>query len=253
MNGAVATNPAGFRAELAGITYGLRTSNDATSTSVALNDVLAAVAINVVGPETGLWASDSNTGTLAVLVDTQGAVFGNGIGVPGVAAASDIDHSVSATHAGFDPTLAALYGQGSGVNGPGVPRAAALRLDDGAVLVGGPLPNRFAGSTLVPGPWLPIFSCLGGDPPHGHVIGYYCDVPVANALVIPGPPNFGTIIQVSVETAVPPMGNTSYNVQAHSKVPGGFVIRVTRMGDPGACAPPVEPTFAHYTLINPVP
>lgn len=146
----------------------------------------------------------------------------------------------------------AVFAIGNGAIGTGVPAASALRIDNGAVVAAGPPLTRFSGSEMVPpAGWLSITSCPAGGPAHTHVIGFYIDVPVSNLLVVGGPPGVGSMIHATPESVGMPEPQTSYYAQVHSKTAGGFVIRITRMGMPGACTPPTSPVYAHWTIINP--
>jgi hypothetical protein len=157
-------------------------------------------------------------------------------------------------------SAAGVLGQGNGVLGPGVPNAAALEISNGAIRVSGPV--RPAGVACGPPAWSPIESCINGscgfDPnPHNHIIGWYTDIPLANPLIIPGgcPPEVGSVIQATVETAVPPPPCTSWYVQVHSKAPGACMLRVSRMGvvTPCGCYPPTEEFWVNYVIINQAP
>lgn len=198
-----------------------------------------------------LAAANTFSGTSAVLAHRGFALSVDGNEQIGAIVRS-LQTALRASTVSIDPTRAAVEAWGNGSEPlPGPVRGAALKVNSGAVTAAGPLPVRFSGTVPVPGPWLPIYSCLGGTPLHPHVIGYYTDVPLASDLVVPGPINEGSMVMATVETATPPMGNTSFYVQVHSKVRGSCVVRVTRMGNAGACEPPVEPTFVHYVVINP--
>ncbi|NUL83360.1 MAG: hypothetical protein HUU60_11665 [Armatimonadetes bacterium] len=159
---------------------------------------------------------------------------------------------------GVNPEGAGVRANGNGVSAPGTPNAAALRVHDGAVTVSGLLTNRFAGTIEVTTGWLPIVSCAYACPDctHAHTIGWYADVPLGNALIIPGPPQTGSIIQATVETVPgPPPPWTSYYVQVYAKMPGSCVLRITRMGfatTGGGCPAPIETNYIHYTIVNPI-
>ncbi len=154
---------------------------------------------------------------------------------------------------------AGVLAQGNGVLGPGMPSAAALEINNGAIRVSGPV--RPAG-TICPEAvfWEPIESCSTsicqqGFPPHNHTIGWYTDIPFANPLIIDDfdcpPGGIASMIQVSVETELPPPPWTSWYVQVHSKAPGAAVVRVTRMGSVlCGCTPPTEDFRVHYLIIN---
>lgn len=200
--------------------------------------------------------AQSAAGAQVTLAGPAAAVEATGVGGPGVLGQSTTgDHGVVgfADPGDGGPLFAGLYARGAGVAAPGVPRGAALRIDSGAVLSGGPPNLRFTGSVMIPPPWAPIYSCMAGLPTHAHPIGYYHDEVISCDLVMAGGPGMGSVIQATVESVVPPMGNVSYSVQIHSKVAGAFTARVTRMGDPGACAPPTDPLIVHYTVINLAP
>lgn len=158
---------------------------------------------------------------------------------------------------------AGVIGQGNGVIAPGTPAAAALEIRNGAIRVSGTV--RPAGTICPEGPgWAPIESCVipglcgAGDPLHSHTIGWFADLPLMNPLIIAGPdcPPGGTasMILATVETETPPPPWTSWYVQVHSKVPGGAVLRVSRMGSVLCeCVPPGEPFWVHYLIINQAP
>lgn len=179
---------------------------------------------------------------------------GSGSGVYGIFADSGTGtgYGTSGTCFSTSPDAAGVFAQGNGSNGPGLPAAAALRVNTGAIVAAGPLPERFSGTEIVgPAGWISITSCPGGGPAHTHVIGFYIDVPLANNLIMGGPPNVGSMIHATVESVPMPEPQTSYYAQVHSKVPGGCMIRVTRMGIPGACTLPTVPNYVHWTIINP--
>jgi hypothetical protein len=174
---------------------------------------------------------------------------------------------------------AGVHAVGFGAAGPGLPNAAALNIDNGAVNVSGPNITRAAGTLIVPlSAWIRINSCSATCPPnctHVHPIGYYADVTLANDLIITGgtPDLDDSIILATVETLAPgPLGVppfptpygapqpwVSWYVQVHSKAPGTCTFRITRMGqapfDPLApdpdCPEPVETNVINYVIINP--
>jgi|GEM_PF-5791027 len=162
--GIVADNPGQSSATVAGVGFGLRTQNVA--------------------------------GTQVTLAGTAAGVEATGVGGPGVLGQSTTgDHGVVgfADPGDGGPLFAGLYGRGAGVAGPGIPRGAALRIDSGAVLSGGPPNLRFTGSVPIPPPWAPIYSCVGGLPAHAHPIGYYHDETIACDLVMAGGPGVGSV------------------------------------------------------------
>ncbi len=168
-----------------------------------------------------------------------------------------------------DRRPAGVHAAGFGASAPGMPNAAALNVDNGAMGVSGPVVAQRTAMTIpVPGPWISISSCknVPAPPAHIHTIGYYCDVAVANDLILGGefifpPPGIEnttrSILIPSVETNAPPVGWASYYIQVHSQMPGSCVLRVTRMGDPdGSCTPPDligDAVYAHLLIINPNP
>lgn len=203
------------------------------------------------------------TGNFGYLGDPSFGAYGEsddpfGAGVRGVSdvllgpAAGVHGSSISTT-----PAAAGVRATGDGASGPGLPNAAALQVDNGAITVSGPLPVRASGTIVLPPAWVPIISCDNtfGPLPHNHTIGHYADVVLLNDLILPGPPNVGSMIMASVETVPgPPTPRTSFYVQVWAKMPGTCTFRVTRMGspDPMTCPLPGEVNYVHYTIINPL-
>jgi hypothetical protein len=211
----------------------------------------------------GAYGEHVPTGNFGYLGDTSFGAYGEsddpfGAGVRGVSdvllgpAAGVHGSSISTT-----PAAAGVRATGDGASGPGLPNAAALQVDNGAITVSGPLPVRASGTIVLPPAWVPIISCDNtfGPLPHNHTIGHYADVVLLNDLILPGPPNVGSMIMASVETVPgPPTPRTSFYVQVWAKMPGTCTFRVTRMGspDPMTCPLPGEVNYVHYTIINPL-
>lgn len=214
-------------------------------------------------PGFGAYGLHGGTGNFGYLGDFLDGAYGQsatpgGAGVYGISLdPGGPSAGVHGTSTSTAPTAAGVRGTGSGASGPGLPNAAAVQVDNGAITVSGPLLTRASGSIVVPGPWAPIMSCnnVAVVPPHFHPIGYSADVVLLNDLILPGPPNVGSMIMATVETFPgPPPAKTSYYVQVYAKVAGSVTFRVTRMGtpDPPGCPVPGEINYVHYTIINPL-
>lgn len=239
--------------------------------------------LSAAGPANGVYGLISSIGALAAGVfgyssapgpggitfgvigqnDTDGALNTGVYGVANTPGLPTVNSGVWGYSNAINPADAAagVRAEGNGVMGPGLPNAAALHIRDGAIYVSGT--SRPAGAICVPGPWTAIHSCREGGqcptgtPPHGHIIGWYCDVVLLEDLIVAGPPCMppASIIEATAETMMPPPPCTSYYVQVHSKFPGTCTFRVSRMGSvsPCQCAPPAEPVWVNYLIINPAP
>jgi hypothetical protein len=202
---------------------------------------------NAASTNPAIGASSVGTGP-ALGVSNAGG--GNNPGQDGVLAATISTHR----------RAAAVHARGNGASGPGVPQAAALHLDSGAINVSGILRQRPAGTIPVPNNWQIMVDCDAAG--HRHTIGWWVDVPLQNDLIMLGNMNQSdSIILATVETTFPnpfwQVPDISYYVQVHSKTPGNCWFRITRMGeldpDPMNCPPPSEQNVVHYQIINPTP
>ena len=148
-----------------------------------------------------------------------------------------------------DEVAAGVRGEGNGVNGPGAPAAAAIRIDNGAITVSGG--TRPAGTILAPGPWTCMNSWQnppGPVPPHCHPIGGYQDVFLFNDLIKPD-----SIILLTVRDPPPEPGKACF-VQVLTQDPGVANLRVAVMAS-SQCRYPCDYVGAvrvHYLIINPL-
>lgn len=136
---------------------------------------------------------------------------------------------------------------GNGVAGPGIPQAAALEIFDGAIRVNGD--QRPAGTLEADIDWVPIRSCITPCPdcPHDHIIGWRGCIELRNDLIIPGPPNIGSIIQATVEAET--HCQMCVYVQVYNKRAGRVCFCLTSVG----CQRPPARMWVHYVIINPEP
>ena len=202
------------------------------------------------GPGLAVTNSLPASGAAAMTCLSMGAgaagLFGNSNG--GAAATQD---GIFAGTVATTVMAAGVHAVGSGPGGPG--SAAALNIDGGAIDVSGPIPTRAVQCIPVPaGPWVPIMSCVAAG--HAHVEGFHIDVPFASPLIMVAGCNaaMDTMIIPSIETlgGAPP-SKVSYYIQVHSRMPGGCVFRVTRMGDAtGACPLPAEINRINVLMVN---
>jgi hypothetical protein len=216
-----------------------------------------AMIVSTAGDGSAIYAVADGAGAAIDCINDNGGITGT-------------EHGILATTLGLSRAAAGVYAVGLTPSAAGMPHAAALTVKGGINVVGA-LPDRPAGSLVVPGAgWMVMSSCNNGPgivPPHFHPIGYYTDIPLANHLIIAGdpdpagsPPAPGvanvnrSIILATVETTLPPP-QTSYYVQVHSVGPGTCVFRVTRMAtfDVAACPIPGDAITIHYQIINPLP
>ncbi len=218
-------------------------------------------------PSPAVDSATFGSGPAGQFVNLGGGPIGTEDGVVGVSLSTAPNRLAAGVHA-----------VGFGAAGAGLPNAAALNIDNGAVNVSGPVITRAAGTLLVPpAAWIRINSCPATCPPsctHVHTIGYYADVALANDLIIAGgtPDLDDSIILATLDTLAPgpipgppfptpygaPLPWISWYVQVHSKAPGSCMFRVTRMGeapptpeDPSPCPMPVETVAINYLIINP--
>jgi len=209
------------------------------------------------GGSHGLHARGTTVGVYGEATDAAGqfATIGGefitqhplGAGVRGQALSSGgVDQGVSGSSLSVNSRAAGVQASGAGAAGPGLPRAAALEINNGAIVVSGGA--RPAGTIGVAGGWQELLSCPTACPDcdHTHVIGRYVDVALANELIVAD-----SMILVTVETPTPPI-RVAYSTQIHSKAPGTAYVRVTATGDPGGCAPPGDALQVHYQIINPI-
>jgi len=214
---------------------------DYTYGAYAENGQIAHVG-HLAGPDFGAYGlsvTDTGAGVRGVSENPSGPAFG-----------------VHGSSISIRRAAAGVHGHGNGAAGPGLPRAAAILANDGAITVAGPILNRASGTIEVFPGFLPLVCCNNefAELPHFHEIGHSIDITLLNNLILPGPPNVGSMIMATVETVPgPPPAKTSYYVQVYNKLPGLCTFRLTRMGtpDPAGCPPPAEINYIHYIIINP--
>ena len=158
-----------------------------------------------------------------------------------------------------DQNSAGVLAEGNGAAGPGQPRAAALRIENGAITVNEMTavhPTSPAGTIPIMGTWDIVVSCNNAPPPsqiHTHQIGYYLDVDLQNDLIVG---DSMILVTVEVVTASPEPDVVSYFANVYDKLGAGghAKIRVTAITKGPQCDPPSETVnrSVHYLIINPV-
>jgi len=179
--------------------------------------------------------------------DTYG-VYGEasssiGIGVGGYATHDNgINHGVDGKSLSCSQIAAGIRAQGNGVAGPGTPRAAALKIDNGAMTVTGGV--RPAGTIAVTADnWQALASGKYPDENgHSHTIGWRKNVTLTNPLIIADQ----SIILLTMEGYVP--GTQGWFAHVETKANGSATIRVTVVGQ----SQPANAGRLHYLIINPV-
>jgi hypothetical protein len=161
----------------------------------------------------------------------------------GVYGHSDIGYGVVGEARLPDPKKAGVKAVGDGTSGPGVPNAAALEIDNGAITVSGV--DRPAGIHTFSPSWTPqtdepvivSCSCGCGHDPHQHIYYYWTISAIFNPLIVPN-----SIIQLTVQ-ASEPMFAQVVNIGN-----GVAQIQVTTVTPP---FPPEGDVIVHYLIINP--
>jgi hypothetical protein len=161
---------------------------------------------------------------------------------------------------------AGVHAVGNGAAG-GAPRAAALRIHNGAITVSGS--NRPADIVPVPELTNPIYSCdeICPECSHRHVIGHSIDIWVLNDLVVASKPNNpkSSIIQLTVQANDHGYDPVKFSAHLLEIRNGRFKVRVAVTGTATLVAPGVpnllckwiDPTEIepklHYLIVNPFP
>ena len=153
---------------------------------------------------------------------------------------------------GFSEEAAGIMAEGNGVAGPGAPRAAALRIQNGAVTVGGE--NRPAGTLDLSGvAWTDQQSCetfCAKTCFHKHQVSRYAEKTLPNTLI-----KGDSIILLTVRTTGVGGDPRTYYAQVSAQTSGSATVRVTAVGNDPACLDPDpgEEVKVHYWIINPLP
>ena len=162
-----------------------------------------------------------------------------------------LQSGVMAGSSGFSEEAAGVVAIGNGAHLPGEPRAAALRIANGAVTVSGF--TRPAGTIeLDTSVWLTQETCEMFCPDscfHKHQVGQYAEVTLFNELI-----KGDSIILLTVRTEGDVGDDRTYYAQISGQSSGLADIRVSAMGnDPGCLTPdPGEFIKVHYFIINPL-
>jgi hypothetical protein len=177
------------------------------------------------------------------------SVANNAAGVRGTdSGGAGATYGTEGVSIGTNPNAAAIRGLGNGAAGPGVPRAAALRIENGVITVAGPA--KTADKITVSGwtcfhAWDDESDCNNlhyGRAP----IGANADATITNSLI-----RGDSLLYLTVRGG-PPSPGTSCYAQVLSQSPGTAQIRVTVLGGP-TCQPcSYSGTVdVNYLIINP--
>ncbi len=193
----------------------------------------------------GVYGTASQNNGIGVLGIASDGVGVHGKSNDGIALLGESDNAtgVEGKSTGTLQTNAGVHAIGNGVAAAGVPNAAALAIENGAIYVDGE--HRPAGTFTITGSWTQVYSCYDGDPSHDHGIANYVNVVLSNDLIVDDPD--GSIILLTVES------QSSYYqtlfAQVYSKLNGSAQIRISSIG----CSPPFGAVKVHYLIINPAP
>lgn len=194
-----------------------------------------------VGASNGVYGENSSTTNAAA------GVWGNETGTTG------ITYGVAGQNVSVDRQAAAVIGIGNGAAGPGMPQAAALEINNGAIRVTGPALTKAAGTVTTGAAWSPFKSWVNEDcnpgtvPYHCHSIGAWQNVVITNNLIIAGQ----SMIHVAVEGA-PPAPGSACHAQILSTVNGAATVRVAVYGGLCCNGPAYTGTVkVNYLIINP--
>lgn len=163
----------------------------------------------------------------------------------------ELQFGILAGSDGFSAEAAGVMALGNGAESPGEPRAAALRIDNGAVTVSGE--TRPAGTIdLDTSVWFEQESCESFCPDscfHKHQVSQYAETVLFNDYL-----RGDSIILLTVRTTGDAGDHRTYYAQVSFQTTGAAAICLTAVGnDPGCLTPdPGEEIAVHYFIINPL-
>ena len=222
-----------FSASHNGAGHAIKGSHGATGNTLNVEHSGSGNAVDAtvlpIGTGAGVAASIQNAASVKPAVD--GETQGPGSGVRGYSS------SPASTASG-------VLAEGDGVNGPGAPRAAAVDIRNGAIVVSGE--ERPAGRLYMPTLQFELRSCESGCAGcnHDHVVGHYGQVTLANDLIKPD-----SLIYLTVEDAAE--ANRSFFAEVIDRQAGLATIRVSAVGGGEVCDPFAVSASVGYLIINP--
>jgi hypothetical protein len=175
----------------------------------------------------------------------------DGIGVWGGAGGIGANRGVYGWSQSPSPDAAGVLAEGSGVGAPGTPKASALEVRNGAIVVNGT--NRPAGTFQFDAgtaSWTAIASCnnTAGPTTHSHAIGWGTEVTLLNPLL---KTDSILLLTVQIASGAPLAAYGAYVKSIGTS--GSALIEVTRVGvdTPATCAIPTGLVKLHYLVVNP--